>query len=125
VGDDVPVDSKVLLVTDFVNLKIKPTQSFEGAHMGRVCVRVFIGVSARTCMSICVCTVFLKKKLLKKDKLNRRLASGLDHTLMDRISSKAASISISCFESIALFSKTFIASPISSESRFLFSLSAT
>uniref|UniRef100_A0A0A9EBA0 Uncharacterized protein n=1 Tax=Arundo donax TaxID=35708 RepID=A0A0A9EBA0_ARUDO len=44
---------------------------------------------------------------------------------MDRISSKAASMSISCFESIALFSNTFIASPISSASRFLFSLSAT
>jgi hypothetical protein len=27
-----------------------------------VCVRVFIELSARTCMSICVCTVFLKKK---------------------------------------------------------------
>jgi hypothetical protein len=29
--------------------------------MDRMCVHVFIGVSARTCMSICVCTVFLKK----------------------------------------------------------------
>jgi hypothetical protein len=37
-----------------VNLKIKPAQSFIGAHRGRVCVRVFIGVSARTCISICV-----------------------------------------------------------------------
>jgi hypothetical protein len=62
VGGDVPIDSKALLMTDFVNLKIKPAQSFEGAHRGRVYVRVFIGVSARTCMSICVCTVFLKKK---------------------------------------------------------------
>ena len=26
-----------------------PAQSFEGAHRGRVCVRVFIGVSVRTC----------------------------------------------------------------------------
>jgi hypothetical protein len=61
VGGDVPVDSEALLVTDFVNLKIKLTQSFRGAHRGRVCVRVLIGVSARTCMSIYVCTVFLKK----------------------------------------------------------------
>jgi hypothetical protein len=45
-----------------MNLKIKPTQSFGGAHRGRVCVCVFIGMSARTCMSIYVCTVFLKKK---------------------------------------------------------------
>jgi hypothetical protein len=62
-GDDVPVDSETLLVTDFVNLKIKPVQSFGGAHRGRVCVRVFIEVSARTCMIICVCTVFLKKNI--------------------------------------------------------------
>jgi hypothetical protein len=27
-----------------------------------MCVRVFIGVSARTCMDIYVCTMFLKKK---------------------------------------------------------------
>jgi hypothetical protein len=33
-----PVDSKTFLVTDFVNLKIKPTQSFRGAHrVGCVC----------------------------------------------------------------------------------------
>jgi hypothetical protein len=48
-------------VTDFVNLKIKPAQSFRGVHRSSVCVHVFIEVSARTCMSICVCTVFLKK----------------------------------------------------------------
>jgi hypothetical protein len=57
----VSVDNEALLVTDFVNLKIKPAQSFRGAHRGRMYVRVFIGVSARTCMSICVCIVFLKK----------------------------------------------------------------
>jgi hypothetical protein len=61
VGGDVPIDSKMILVTDFINLKIKPAQSFRCAHRGRVCVHVFIGVSAHTCMSICVCTVFLKK----------------------------------------------------------------
>jgi hypothetical protein len=43
VGGDVPVDSEALLVTDFVNLKIKPAQSFEGAHSGRICVRVHRG----------------------------------------------------------------------------------
>jgi hypothetical protein len=61
VGGDIPVDSETILVTDFVNLKIKSAQSFGGANMDRMCVHVFIGVSARTCMSICVCTVFLKK----------------------------------------------------------------
>jgi hypothetical protein len=61
VGGDISVDSDTLLVTDFVNLKIKPAQSFRGAHRSRVCMRVFIGVSARTCINICVSTVFLKK----------------------------------------------------------------
>jgi hypothetical protein len=61
VGGDVPADSEALLVTDFVNLKIKSAQSFGGAHIGRVCIRVFIEVSTHTCMSICICTMFLKK----------------------------------------------------------------
>jgi hypothetical protein len=46
---DVSVDSDTLLVTDFVNLNIKPTQSFECAHKGRVCVRAH--------MIIYVCTL--------------------------------------------------------------------
>jgi hypothetical protein len=66
VGGDVLIDSEAFLVTDFVNLKIKPAQSFGRTHRGRVCVRVFIVVSARTCMSICVCTVFLNKKRCPK-----------------------------------------------------------
>jgi hypothetical protein len=60
-GGDVSVDSETLLVTDFVNHKIKSAQSFRGAHRGRVYVYMFIGVSAHMCMSICVYTVFLKK----------------------------------------------------------------
>jgi hypothetical protein len=36
VKDDDPVDSETLLVTDFVNLKIKSAQSFRGVHRGRV-----------------------------------------------------------------------------------------
>jgi hypothetical protein len=60
VGGDVPVDNESLLVTDFVNLKIKPTWSFRVAHKDRVYVRVFIYVSAHTYMSIYVCTMFLK-----------------------------------------------------------------
>jgi hypothetical protein len=57
VGDNVLVDNEAL--TDFVNLKIKSTQSFECVY--RVRVYIFIGVSAHTCMIIYVCTVFLKK----------------------------------------------------------------
>jgi hypothetical protein len=62
VRDDVLVDSDALLVTDFVNLKIKSAQFFRGTHKDRLCVRVFIRVSAHTYMSIYVCTVFLKKE---------------------------------------------------------------
>jgi hypothetical protein len=60
-GDDVPVDSETLLVIDFVNFKIKPTRSFGCAHRSRVCVCIFIGLSDRMYIIICVCTVFLKK----------------------------------------------------------------
>jgi hypothetical protein len=47
IGDDVSVDSDTLLVTvtDFVNLKIKSTQSFRGGYMGRIYVCVFIQMS--------------------------------------------------------------------------------
>jgi hypothetical protein len=64
VGGDVSVDSDALLVTDFINFKIKSAQSFGGTHKGRVCVCVFIGVSVYTCISICVCTVFLKNSCI-------------------------------------------------------------
>jgi hypothetical protein len=46
VRGDVPVDSDALLVTDFINLKIKLAHSFRVAHRSRVCVRVFIVVNA-------------------------------------------------------------------------------
>jgi hypothetical protein len=41
VRDDVLVDSETLLVTDFVNFKIKSAQFFRDAYKGRVFVRVF------------------------------------------------------------------------------------
>jgi hypothetical protein len=63
VGGNVPVDNEALLVTDFMNLKIKSAQFFRCAYRGRMCMRMFIGVGAHMCMSICVCTVFLKKDL--------------------------------------------------------------
>jgi hypothetical protein len=51
VGGDVPVDSESLLVTDFMNLKIKLVQSFEGAHRDKMCVHIFIRVNARKYVS--------------------------------------------------------------------------
>jgi hypothetical protein len=50
----VAVDSETLSLTDFVNLKIKLTQSFEGNHRGKICVCVFIKVDACIGMSICI-----------------------------------------------------------------------
>jgi hypothetical protein len=61
VGGDVPIDSETLLLSDFVNLKIKLVQSFGCIQRGRVYVRVFIEVSDHMYMSIYIYTVFLKK----------------------------------------------------------------
>jgi hypothetical protein len=64
VGVDVSIDSETFLMTDFVDLKIKPTQFFRGTHRVRMCVRVFIGVDAYTCISIYICNIFFKKIIL-------------------------------------------------------------
>jgi hypothetical protein len=40
---DVPVDSEMILVTDFINLNIKLTQFFRGIHKDRVCACVHRG----------------------------------------------------------------------------------
>jgi hypothetical protein len=60
VGGDASVDSETLLVTDFINLKIKSAHSFRCVHRGRVYVRVFIRMSAHTCIYIYIYTMFLK-----------------------------------------------------------------
>jgi hypothetical protein len=51
-----------------VNLKIKPSQSFRGAHKNMMCVRMFIGMNTHTCMRIYIYTVFLKKKYSESPK---------------------------------------------------------
>jgi hypothetical protein len=43
VRDDIPVDSEIFLVTDFMNLKIKSAQSFGVTHKVMVCVCVHKG----------------------------------------------------------------------------------
>jgi hypothetical protein len=52
---DVPVDSKVPIVT----LSIFADSVFEDAPRGRICTRVFIGMSAHACVhrDECVCVV--------------------------------------------------------------------
>jgi hypothetical protein len=42
-GCDVPIDNDALLVTDFINLKIKSVQSFGVAHTGRVYIYIYTG----------------------------------------------------------------------------------
>jgi hypothetical protein len=45
---DVFINSETFLVTDFMNLKIKPTQSFRCAHRDKKYVYVFIRMGAHT-----------------------------------------------------------------------------
>jgi hypothetical protein len=54
VVNDVPIDSEVFLMTDFMNLKIKPVPSFKDAHRDMIYVYVFIGMSTINC----ICTIF-------------------------------------------------------------------
>jgi hypothetical protein len=51
-GDDVSIDNETILVK-------KSVQSFGCAHRDMMCLYVFIGVIAHTCMSIYI--MFLKK----------------------------------------------------------------
>jgi hypothetical protein len=61
VRDDVPIDSETL-VTDFINLKIKPVQSFRVAYRNMMYMYVFIGVIAYKYLRLsCV-----SKKILRK-----------------------------------------------------------
>jgi hypothetical protein len=60
VGDNVPVNSEVFLVTDFVNLNIKLAQFFRCAHRNKMCIYVYIRVSINTCISIYIYTIILK-----------------------------------------------------------------
>jgi hypothetical protein len=42
VRSNVSVDSEILLLTDFINLKIKSSQSFKVAHRNKIYIYVFI-----------------------------------------------------------------------------------
>jgi hypothetical protein len=53
---DVPVDDEALFVTSGIS-RSAGAQFFGGAHRGRVCVRVFIGVSVRACCERLRCAV--------------------------------------------------------------------
>jgi hypothetical protein len=66
VRGDIPIDNKTLLMTDFMNLKIKLAQSFRDDHMSRIYMCVFIEISTHIYMSIYIYTVFLYKKEKRK-----------------------------------------------------------
>jgi hypothetical protein len=61
VVSDVLVDDEAPLVTSGIS-RSAGAQSFEGAHRGSVCVRVFIGVSVRACCEHLRCTMLIPKK---------------------------------------------------------------
>jgi hypothetical protein len=54
VGGDVHINNKTFFVTDFVNLKIKSTQSFKDTYINRLYVYMFMVISAHTYINICV-----------------------------------------------------------------------
>jgi hypothetical protein len=61
VGYDVSINNDGLLVTDFINLKIKLTQSFRYVYKSMMYVCMFIGVNGHTFMRICVYIVSKKQ----------------------------------------------------------------
>jgi hypothetical protein len=76
VVSDVPVDDEVPLVTSGIS-RTAGAQSFGGAHRGRVCVRVFIGVSVRACCERLRCTVSFSKKINQLNKVGTYLQSSI------------------------------------------------
>ena len=58
---DVSVDSEAPVVTSSISRFTGSTQSFGGAHRGRVCARAFIEVSVRSCMRASASVAVSKK----------------------------------------------------------------
>jgi hypothetical protein len=76
VVSDVPVDDEVPVVTSRIS-RYAGAQSFGGAHRGRVCVHVFIGVSVRVCCERLCCIVSISKKIMKgNDDIHQRFTRG-------------------------------------------------
>jgi hypothetical protein len=59
-GGDIPIDSETFLVIDFMNLKIKSSQSFECARKDSVCIHMFIEMNAHMSMIIYIYSVSKK-----------------------------------------------------------------
>jgi hypothetical protein len=65
---DVPVDNETLLMTNFMNLKIKVDSVFQRCSYEQYIRVIFIGVSAHMCISI-----YVSKKNAEEDKIARSL----------------------------------------------------
>jgi hypothetical protein len=63
VVSDIHVDDETLLVTSGISRSVG-AQFFRGAHKGRVCVRVFIGMNVRACCERLRYTVSFKKQTI-------------------------------------------------------------
>jgi hypothetical protein len=63
VGDTVLIDNEMLLVTDFVNLKIKSSQSFRDDYRSIIYVCVYISECSYIYYPYLYC-VFLKRAML-------------------------------------------------------------
>jgi hypothetical protein len=60
VGDDASIDNEALLMTNFVNLKIKSAQSFEGVYRDRM----YVYIHKDECSELYeyLCLYYIKKK---------------------------------------------------------------
>jgi hypothetical protein len=58
VGGDTPVDNEMLLVTDFVNLKIKLAQSFRCVYRDSVCACVYRNEYSNMYKYLCLYCVY-------------------------------------------------------------------
>jgi hypothetical protein len=65
---DVPVDDETPVVTLGISRSVG-AQSFRGAHRGRVCVRVFTGVSMHACCERLRCTMWFSQEKKKKHRI--------------------------------------------------------
>jgi hypothetical protein len=56
-----PINNESFLVTDFVNLKIKLTQSFKNIYRGKSYVYIFIGIGSHIYLNIYIYTILIKQ----------------------------------------------------------------
>jgi hypothetical protein len=73
---DVSVGSEMILIIDFMNLKIKPTQIFRYDHRDRLYINIFIGGDVHIFEYPYLYYIFLKTTLLINSDAERKLQPG-------------------------------------------------